>query len=564
VLSIESQINELKRLAENNNLQVIDVLTESRSAKSPGRPVFNEMLKKMSQHAADGIICWKLDRLARNPIDAAQIAWMLQEGIIKHIQTFEKSYHPEDNVLLMSVEFGMANQYVLDLSKNVKRGLRAKLGKGWRPNLAPLGYLNETKTKGDGRIVKDPERYDLVKKMWELILTGSYNPVKILDMAKKWGFKTRSGKALSRSMIYRMFTTSFYSGLFEFPEGSGNWHHGIHEPMITPEEYDRVQVLLGRKGRPRPKRYDFAFRGLIRCGECGSTITIDQKNQIICSHCKNKFSSNNRYECPKCKTAIEQMEKPTILQYTYYHCTKKKGKCDQGSVEIKDIERQIDEVLSRIQISKRFKDLALQYLREENDKEITSRADVINSQRRAYDGCLKRLDNLFQLKISPSNVDGNLLSDEDYAKRKAEIIKEKVRLEVMLDATSGRIERWLDIAEKTFDFACNARSMFEIGDFEAKSQILQVLGSNLILKDKKLSMDLKKPFSVIEKVSGAIPEIKATFEPEKSGVNTRKFEASLLKNPILRRGLDDVRTYCMENAELLYFPSFKSSLSMAA
>jgi hypothetical protein len=69
---------------------------------------------------------------------------------------------------------------------------------------------------------------------------------------------------------------------------------------------------------------------------------------------------------------------------------------------------------------------------------------------------------------------------------------------------------------------------------------------------------------VIEKVSGAIPEIKAGFEPEKSGVNTRKFEASLLKNPILRGGLDDVRTYCMENAELLYFPSFKNSLPITA
>ena len=207
VLSIESQINELKRLAENHNLQVIDVLTESRSAKSPGRPVFNEMLKKMSQHAADGIICWKLDRLARNPIDAAQIAWMLQEGMIKHIQTFEKSYHPEDNVLLMSVEFGMANQYILDLSKNVKRGLRAKLDKGWRPNLAPLGYLNETRVKGEGTIIKDTERFPLVKKMWELMLSGSYAPPKILDIAvNKWGFKTRSGKALAKSMMHYKVT----------------------------------------------------------------------------------------------------------------------------------------------------------------------------------------------------------------------------------------------------------------------------------------------------------------------------------------------------------------------
>jgi len=564
VLSIESQINELKRLAEIQNLQVVGVLTESRSAKSPGRPVFNEMLRAIEQGKADGIICWKLDRLARNPLDAAQIAWMLQEKMVKHIQTFEKSYHPEDNVLLMSVEFGMANQYILDLSKNVKRGLRAKLDKGWRPNLAPLGYLNETKTKGNGRIVKDLERYDLVKKMWELMLTGSYNPVKILDMAKKWGFKTRSGKVLSRSMIYRMFTSSFYSGLFEFPEGSGNWYKGNHEPMITPDEYDRVQVLLGRKGKPRPKRYNFAFRGLIRCGECGSTITIDQKNQIICSSCKHKFSSNNKYECPKCKMAIEQMEKPTILQYTYYHCTKKKGKCNQGSVEIKDMEKQIDESLSKIQISEGFKTIAMKYLKEENDKEISSREAIISSQRRAYDGCLKRLDNLFQLKISPLNIDGSLLSDEDYSKQKAGLIKEKIRSEAMLNDTSGRVEKWLDFAERTFDFACNARSMFDTGNFETKSQILQVLGSNLTLKGKKLSIDLKKPFSVIEKVSGAVPEIKAEFEPEKSGVNIRKFEASLLENPILRGGLDDVRTYLMENAEFLHFPSFKNNLPIMA
>jgi len=84
------------------------------------------------------------------------------------------------------------------------------------------------------------------------------------------------------------------------------------------------------------------------------------------------------------------------------------------------------------------------------------------------------------------------------------------------------------------------------------------------LKSKKLSIDLKKPFSVIEKVSTAIPEIKEGFEPEKSGVDTGDFEASLLKNPILRGGLDDVRTYCMENAELSYFPSFKNSLPIAA
>jgi DNA invertase Pin-like site-specific DNA recombinase len=566
VLSLDSQEKELKETAERYSLQVIRVFRESKSAKAPDKcPIFAEMTACIKRGEAQGILCWKLDRLARNPDEAGKIIGMLQREEIKHIKTNEKDYSPDDNSVLSYVEFGIANQFIRDLSKNVKRGLRAKLDKGWRPNLAPLGYLNETRVKGEGRIIKDPERFPLVKKMWELMLTGSYTPLKILDIAvNKWGFKTRSGKALSKSMIYRIFTTSFYSGLFKFPEGSGNWYKGNHEPMITPEEYDRIQMLLGRKGKPRPKKYDFAFRGLMRCGECGCTITVDQKNQIICSKCKRKFSSNHRHECPKCMTAIEQMKRPTILQYTYYHCTKKKGKCNQGSVEIKDMEKQINEVLSKIQISKRFKDLALKYLREENDKEIASREAIISSQRRTYEGCLKKLDNLFQLKISPLNVDGSLLSDEDYAKQKSQLMKEKIRLEAILNDTSGKLERWLDIAEKTFDFACNARYMFETGDFEIKSQILQVLGSNLILKDKKLSIDLKKPFSAIEKISCGIPEVKAGFEPEKSGVDTRKFEASLLKNPILRGGLDDVRTYCMENAEILYIPSFKNNLSMAA
>ncbi len=548
VLSIESQINELKRIAERLNLRVVEVLSESRSAKSPGRPVFNEMIKRISQGKADGIICWKLDRLARNPIDGGQVSWMLQEGVIKHIQTFDRSYHPEDNVLLMSVELGMANQYILDLSKNVRRGIRAKLEKGWRPNLAPLGYLNDrSKAKGAREIVRDPDRFSLVKRMWKLMLTGRYTPPRIRDIAvNEWGFRTRQGKLLSRSMIYRILTNPFYYGQFEYPEGSGNWYEGNHEPMVAPQEYDRVQVLLGRKSNPRPKKHTFAFRGLIRCGECGATVTAEKKNQLICTNCRHKFSTNNRYECPKCKTLTEKMENPTILHYVYYHCTKRKDPgCGQGSIEVRELEKQIDEILSRIHISERFRDWAIRYLKEENEKEIASRKAILKSQRRAYDGCLKKLDNLLQLRISPLNIDGNLISDEEYARRKAELIKEKARLEAVLDDTAGRVETWLDTAEKVFDFACHAREWFANGTPEQKGQILQALGSNLVLKDKKLNIHLKKHFSWIEKVSGGFPEVRATFEPEKNGLNKGEMEPLYSKNPTLRRTLDEVRTWCI-------------------
>jgi DNA invertase Pin-like site-specific DNA recombinase len=562
VLSIESQMNELKRLAEKLNLNVVGIFTESRSAKAPGRPIFNKMIKMINQGKADGIICWKLDRLARNPIDGGQIIWMLQNKKIKHIQTCDRSYWPEDNVLVMSVEFGMANQFILDLSKNVKRGLRAKLEEGWRPNLAPLGYLNDRSNgKGRATIIRDPERFELVKRMWELMLTGLYTPPEILDIAnREWGLRTRSGKKLSRSAIYRIFSNPFYSGLFEYPRGSGNWYQGKHEPMVTPEEYDKVQMLLGRKGNPRPKKYDFTFRGLIKCGECGAMVTAEEKNQVICSNCKLKFSSKNRVECPNCRTPIDKMEKPTILRYVYYHCTKRKNpKCSQGSIEEKELERQIDQYLSRIQISEAFKNWAIKHLREEREREAEAQKAILDSQRRAYENCLKKLKNLLELKISPQNADGSLISDEEYARRRAELLKEKAQIE---EALKGRrAERWLDIAEKAFDFTCHARYWFKKGTGEEKRQILQAVGSNLILRDKRLSFQLKKPFTWFEEVSCRFPEVRPGFEPGRSGQNEAKIEEIYFKNPTLRRALDEVRTWIMENSDKFSIPSIGGNFS---
>jgi site-specific DNA recombinase len=545
VLSIESQMNELKRLAERLNLQVVGVLMESKSAKSPGRPIFNEMLKTIERRKADGIICWKLDRLARNPIDGGQIIWLVQKGVIKHIQAFDRSYYPEDNVLLMNVEFGMANQFILDLSKNVKRGLKTKVEKGWIPFTAPLGYLNDSsKDKGKKEIMKDPERFDLVKRMWEMMISGKYTPPKILKTAiDEWGLRNPKGENISRSTIYYIFTNPFYYGWFEYPRGSGNWYQGSHEPMVTAEGYERVQMLLGSKGNPRIKKRSFAYTGLIRCGECGAMITAEEKNQIICSTCKYKFSSNNRHECPKCKTQIENMESPVVLHYVYYHCTKRKDpNCSQKTIEAKNLEPQIEKYLSEINILEEFKEWAMKYLKNENDKEILSRETIIISQRKAYDTCLKKIDNLLQLKISPMNADGSLLSDEEYAKRKSELILEKAHLQEFLNDTDKRVERWLETAERTFDFACHAKHWFANGNPQTKATILRTLGSNLILKDRKLVVELKTPLMAIKHVVKGVPQVRGMFEPAKFGLNKGDLEDLYSKNPMVLRSLNKVRT----------------------
>src|SRR5690606_18832886 len=83
IASIDDQIAEMRKVAEILGLEIIGTFSESKSAKKPNnRDGFNEMVRRIHKGEANGIVTWKLDRLARNPVDAGTIKWMLQEGVI--------------------------------------------------------------------------------------------------------------------------------------------------------------------------------------------------------------------------------------------------------------------------------------------------------------------------------------------------------------------------------------------------------------------------------------------------------------------------------------------------
>lgn len=150
VLSIEAQLAELRKYAKDNDLSVVDELVEKRTAKMPGRPMFNDMLARIADGEANGILAWHPDRLARNSIDGGQIVYLLDQTIINYLRfpmfQFENT---SQGKFMLSIMFSQSKYYIDNLAENVKRGLRQKVRRGEMPGLAPLGYINDVRTKND-------------------------------------------------------------------------------------------------------------------------------------------------------------------------------------------------------------------------------------------------------------------------------------------------------------------------------------------------------------------------------------------------------------------------------
>src|SRR5262249_38893446 len=138
---------------------------------------------------ADGIVAWAPDRLARNSIDGGRIVYMLDTGALRDLKfatyTFENN---SQGKFMLQIMFGQSKYYSDALSDNVKRGNLTKLQHGWRPNTAPLGYINDKSTK---TIIPDPMYFPIVQRLFQRMLTGAYSARELAIVARdEWGFVT--------------------------------------------------------------------------------------------------------------------------------------------------------------------------------------------------------------------------------------------------------------------------------------------------------------------------------------------------------------------------------------
>jgi len=530
VQSIEDQIFRLKELASRTNIKVVKIYKESKSAGTPNkRPLFEEMIKDIEDGKIDGILCWQIDRLSRNPIDSGRIQYFLQAGILKVIQTISKTWLPDDNAIIFSIESGQATEYRLKMIRDVKRGFECKRRNGQYPHLAPLGYLNKTEN-GEHFIVKDPERFFLVRKMWDLMLEGKHTPPVILKTANnEWGFRTRKfrkggGNKLSRSMLYNLLSNSFYKGTYTFKEEE---YKLKHIPMVTEDEFDRIQVLLGKKRRKR-QRHIFPFTGLLRCAECGCLYTAEIKTKV------NKSDGK-------------------IKKYTYYHCTRKKTtiNCSQRySIREDHLEEQIIKELDKITILPVFKDWAIKVLLEEHHKEINDREQIRKSKNKALVNTQRYIDNLIDLKCKED------ISEEEYAIRKNEYLKDKEALSKDLENIEQRSDHWLETTERVFNFISNVRTAFNEGNYSVKRNILMALGKGFDIKDGKLYIEFNDWLVPIDEGYKQLEEQYLKLELENSGDFELENE---IFEPLCRTWLgivDEVRTFLLCVNEDIFIHKF--------
>ncbi len=514
--SLEDQKEEMMRVAERLGLEIVEVIAESQSAKKPGRPRFNEMLLRIHAGEADGVLCWKINRLARNPVDGGQVSWMLQQGTIKHIQTFSRDYRPTDNVIMIAVELGMANQFVNDLSVDVKRGMRQKAERGWNSQrLLPIGYKhNKGYEKGDKEILSTPD-LKIVRHLFEEILNGSFSASDIQRLSKQYGLVNKKGKPYGLQTIINMLTSDFYCGYFTWNDAEGNpvRHVGRHEVILTEDEFNTVQLKLGAKGRPtRINKLDFAFRRSLKCGECGMSITAEHKKRCMCSNCHYKFSCKVTTMCPKCKTEIGDMKNVKFYSNVYYHCTKKSKiqSCSQGVLDERELEKQIKTELDKVEIEEDFYKWSIEALKYMHGGEMEEQDEVADRLQKKSKSLRERLEHLVIMR-----ADGEIGS-EQLTKMKRSTEQELHNVEQEYQKLHLRMKNWVSTADKYLTFADRVSTRFNKATNEEKREMLETLGSTLELKDKKLYITVPNELIGFKNVYRKLGADLGKFDTEKA------------------------------------------------
>ena len=492
VLSLEAQETELLEFAKKERLDIVEIFRESQTAKEPGRKIFNQMLERMERDEAQGILAWHPDRLARNSVDGGKIIYLIDTEKILALKfpTFWFEATPQGKFML-NIAFGQSKYFIDNLSENVKRGMRQKVRRGVWPGTAPCGYLNELK---DHSIVKDPKRFNLVKKTFELYSTGNYSLKDLRDTITKTGLITRYNNKYSVSNFRSILSNPFYYGTFRY---YGELHQGTHQPAISKKLFDKVQKILEDRTRPKNKSEKvYPFRGLLKCTECGCSIT----SQIQKGH-------------------------------TYYNCTKKRIPCSQPYIREENLAEQISKILQKVSLSSAWTKKMITELDKEKESNQQTKLSFAQNLKLEIKKCEEKLDKLLDAHLEET------ISKDEYLPKKQKILNQKIGISEKLRDFEQKGNRWLELCKEFVLMTNQARIIALHGNFFEKRNFLKKIGSNPLLRDKKIILNpggawkILIQFNLANRATGAEKPIHSTWQARRDS-NPQQIALEAIALPI--------------------------------
>lgn len=475
--SIEDQVESMREIAKNNGYKVAKVFTERQSAKRPGRrPVFDAMLKYIEDGRANAILCWRANRLARNSLEGGRILNMLETETIRVIRTHSSTYRCCDNILPLTVEFGMASQYSRDMIDDIKRGMQTNCERGVFNHKAPQGYRNSHDVFDNNKpiVIKDistidgveENRFELIKKALHTYLTGNYTVPEIYRMLEEWGYTSaETGKMISLGTLHHILGDKFYAGYICNYKDHDELIKGNWEPMITMAEYDRIQEIRGRytsehgkKPRVSIHARRFELRGVMRCATCQCSVIPELQRKRL---------ANGGYS-----------------EHVYYRCTHKSKNrpCSLwGGITQEEAYAQIDALLDKFTIGEELYEWGMEILRDIYEEEIRERHSVGSMQYASVDKLKQELKNYAKMRANGE------INEDEFRELRSDIKTLIDEIEESKRDVQEHAKGWYEIIGKTLETLVNPKEKFDSASCPGeKRSILQSIGPDPVLNNGRV------------------------------------------------------------------------------
>ena len=477
--SLDAQEKMLKKYAEDNNFSIVKIYRVSESASGKQvRKIFNEMLAYAIKNKIPVILCEKIDRLTRNPKDAATISDWLQADETRYIHFVKENFIVNRNTrahenLVWDMKVAIARFYTSNLSEEVKKGQKEKLSQGWFPTRPPMGYLSEGEV-GRKLIVMDKHISKFMKRMFESYATGNYSLKRIEKELYDAGLRTRSGKMLHKSKIHTLLQDPFFYGKMRW---LGMIHDGKHEPLIKKDLFDKVQTILRRQTKnPKYQKHNPLFKSKIFCQHCGGMVTWYEKKGNWYGHCNNSAA--------------------------FKDCTKKTGlredRVEPQLTGIFDIIAPKDErVLAAIE----------DILRDQHKERVGEREGEVKRLQGLLQGVRKQKDRIYEAKL-------NREVDMSFCDRKlAELTTEEESLESALVSVGDENDLSLQIGIAVHELAYKSHEIYENASVDAKRLLFSKLFTNLLQDGLEIRKEYTKAAAMLKEW---VPKLNQDYELAKT------------------------------------------------